>query len=422
MNRRTIDHRPPARPTSAEAATPRGWLQLLGRLAAWPAALALMVLAGAGCGLILDLSPPDVQGSIYQCGITVRSADGLVRTLSTADPDLLGRLFYSCSSASTACPAACTGVEVSDQFNRYVAQRIGEISAAPLGDDPSDFRLYSGPWCVVGQEPCEAVMRLSGSVAPACPPPPTAGPLPLCPPPPASPEMCLQAMPASLDFPEIGSGTASAPMAVQVENCGNTPCPIRVSDALLGDADHFTVRLNDCAPTAADLFLMRDRTLVPAASDPAGAVCGVEVLYTPRTRGRHRATLVVASDCAPEQRIELGGNALGGSVNVNPNPVCVVTPPAGACTAPQAVRIENLGPGVLQVTNPAVFSRGAPNFEVVSGPPVPFDIPPGGSATVLIRWCDLPTSGERDGVLDITTDDPASPTVMVRVTLAASCP
>ena len=397
-----------------------GLVELLGYFALLAVTLAVLATTTAGCGLLLEA--PVLRGSVFSCGVVVRSADGFERTISSADPLLQGRSFYTCSESSEpGCEPACNDVGVGERFARLVSQRISEVAAEPLGDDPSDFRLHPGPWCVVAESPCVAV-RAWASETPAPCAASTSERLPLCPTPGGPPEMCLETNPTSIDFADTLAGNSSTPTILNVNNCGTTSCPVRVSDALLGDSEHFTVTANECAPTPEDLRLMRDRILVPTATDPAGATCGVSIAFSPRARGRHRATLVVASDCAAEQRIELGGNSQGGTASVTPADLCTPAPAAGACAAEQTVTINNAGPGSLRITRNPFFSRGAPNFRVVASPPVPFDIPAGGSQNITVQFCDIDPAAGRDGTLDITTDDPMNPTLVVRVAVSGSCP
>ena len=388
-----------------------------------PAALVVAALAASGCGLILDLSPPDVPptvGSIYRCEAVVRSTAGFERTVSTDDPEFVERVLFSCSSGC----GACDGVDPAGLWDSYLPERIDAVATGPLGSEPSDFRLWPGPWCLVEQRGCVPVMAIPETGPPVCATPlPSASPLGACPP--STPEeFCVDVSPTSIDFPDAPACGTEGPSPVRISNCGTVPLRIVVADSAAdpggGPSPHFQVNLGSCAPSPEEILRMDDRTLL------VGAGCDASVLYSPAVRGRHTAELVIASD-ARAVRLPLGGNALGGTSEVATGDLCFERPAAGACTPPQTVTLANSGPGCLEVQRVEIV-RGGPDFERVDLPGMPLPARPfvladRASQDVGVRFCER-GGGVGEGVLEITTDDtdPARTTRRLNLRVQASCP
>lgn len=391
------------------------------RLAALLVAVLLVAVGVAGCGLILDLSPPDVPpsaGSIYRCEAVVRSVAGFERTVSGDDAEFAERVIYSCSGGC----GPCDGVDPDAIWSGWLPQRITAVAGGPLGPDPSDFRLWPGPWCLVEQRGCVPVMAIPETGPPVCPPPPTAAPLPACPPPPVE-EFCVDVAPTSIDFADIPACGSAGPEPVQIDNCGTVPLRIIVADSAVdpmgGASPQFQVDLGDCEPSPEERLRLDDRTLL------VGSGCTAEVLYTPQARGRHTAELIIASD-AREVRLPLGGNAQGGFAEIGGDNLCFVRPAAGACTPTESITLANPGPGCLQVQRVEIV-LGGPDFQLVDLPGMPlparpFQLDARASLAIGVRLCNL--SSGSDGVLEITTDDPdpLRATQRVRLRDAASCP
>ena len=376
----------------------------------------------SGCGLILDLSPPDVPptvGSIYRCEAVVRSTAGFERTVSTDDPEFADRVLFSCTSGC----GACDGVDVGSVWASYLPERIDAFATGPLGPEPSDFRLWPGPWCLVEQRGCTPVMAIPETGPPVCAALPTAVPLGDCPPPPVE-DFCVDVTPTSIDFPDTPACATEGPVVVRVSNCGAVPLRIVVSDTAAdpggGPSPHFQVNLGDCAPSPEEILRMDDRTLL------VGAGCDAAVLYSPTVRGRHTAELVIASD-ARAVRVPLAGNAMGGTSEASPDTLCFERPAAGACTAPQTVTLANSGSGCLEVQRVEIV-RGGPDFERVDLPGMPLPARPfvladRANQEIGVRFCER-GGGVGEGVLEITTDDtdPARTTRRLNLRVQASCP
>jgi len=399
------------------------------------AALATQV---AGCGLLLDLDPPD--GARLECFVTLRSADGEeIEVSSLMTPELMGRDFFVCIGGP--CPPGCDRDEITDSmgdWHDWVAHRVAEVAAISDPSDPlfsSDFRTRPGPWCQVpGTLRCESRGAPTSSLA--CPPAIPAATLPGCsgPPPPSPPpggDPCLTvdcgATPCSeILFGDVPvGGSVGAP--VRVTNCGEVPVRLQIDGSVLPIPPRSDFEM----PVATNLCVARNldeerrgRPLQPLAVDPAEASCSFEVMFRPLEPLSHRALIRFWSEVDPRHEIRLGGNALGGSIAVDaPETMCLSTM-TGPCTPTRTIGITNDGPGDVTIREIRIEPTPGAGFEIVAPPPppLPTTLRRGDTLEVRIRWCGPPLA-TAVAILVIETDAPAEPTVTIPLTRTTGrCP
>ncbi len=423
-----MNARAPQRPMPARIAVPLAVVMLL-----------------PGCGLILDLDPPD--GAELECSAQVRSVDGHTELVSsTTSPDFVVVTTSPDGSTETAslrnyflctggCPSSCmrddsiAGAEA--DWQSWLAIRVREQSSVAT----SVFGQFAGPWCLEpGSLRCSVAGTIDGNAP--CPGLPAGdpSPLPLCaePPPPPPGDPCLRiecdgtAPCETIDFGDVNVA-ASATRTVIVSNCGGTAAP-DISLTLSGDVlpqpafaqGDFAVTRNQCLPDTPDEVLAGEEILTNPLTDAVNSRCEVDVTFSPDNPRAHGAEIAFRSDLDPRHSILLRGNGAGGTVTTVPalpDPTLCFDTPGSPCTAVQSFRISNSGPGAVVIRD-IRLDTGAPNFEIVAPPPASLPItlnaadPP---LLVSVRWCDGPPPTVDLGGIVIDTNAPGTPTIMIKL-------
>ncbi len=396
-----------------------------------PLVALVLLLVGLfpGCGLLIDLDPPD--GNLLECFVTLRNPDGeVVEVSSRLSEEFLGRDFFLCTAHG--CPDACdfsTVAAAEADWRNWVQVRLDQVAAITDPADPlfgSDFRTRPGPWCEVeGTLRCERREALANR--PSCPAAIPTGTPPVCtavPPGPACVEVsCPGATPctgiAIGDLP-VGETTGET---VTVSNCGDVDARVQIDEtviplALLADFE-IPAAANGCRPRDA-VESVSGRLLVPAAVDPAESSCSFDVLFRPTAPGDHFGRKRFSSSANPTHEIDLRGHGVAGSVSVvgPADEICFPGATAGPCTPERSITVTNGGPGAVTVTDVRVEeSPAGSGFELVAPPPPPLPVTlrAGESLTIRVRWCRsaVPLPG---AILVIDTDDPDNPTIFRRLT------
>jgi hypothetical protein len=419
---------------------------------AWAGLAAVAALAGSlGCGLVLDLDPPEARH--MECTATVENPEGVrldVSSLNHPDfvryvPSFAGgggippggggatepiRPYYVCSTATCGGCSFATPADAEADWRRWLEQRIGEIAAAPAS--ASLFSMHAGPWCVVpGSLRCEA--REIVDRDPECGAALAAGPMPDCTGAPPPGGRCLEvscrgsAPCAAIDFGSQPTG-ARVSEVVSLRNCGDPtqlPFRIQVDPTVMPitlDAD-FSVARNGCAardPMEAAV----GRILQLPSVDPAEAACDFELAFAPTHGGRHEATITFSSDVDPGHRIRLLGLVEGGRLGFDvTGTVCFMPAAPGVCTAESLVHLLNLGPGAVTITDLYLLG-GATNFRLLRPPPPPFPItlaPGAPPLEIALQWCPGGTDdSDAELIVESNSEPPLDP-LRVRASNSADC-
>jgi hypothetical protein len=244
---------------------------------------------------------------------------------------------------------------------------------------------------------------------------------------------CIEVRCAATPCPEIDFGdlpvgeTASA--AVTVANCGAVEARVQLDESVfpLAERADFAIPAagNGCRPRDAD-EAVAGRLLPPAATDPAGSACAFDVVFRPTEPGPHLGRKLFTSSAAAVHRLDLRGNALGGSLRLGgpPDEICFAAAAAAPCAPERAIVATNDGPGAVTVTDVRVEEvEPGSGFELVAPPPLPVTLRPGETLVILVRWCRATTLAPPGATLIIDSDDPANPTFFRRLStdLPAPC-
>lgn len=399
------------------------------------AALVASIIVVSGCGLLIDLDPPN--GTIYECFVTLRAADGEeIEVASLATPEFLSWDYFICTGGP--CPTGCDRDEEADflpDWESLVARRLDEISSISDPSDPlygSDFRTRAGPWCrVPGSLRCEPRGPITTGVA--CPPSLPAASVPECagaPPPPGG-EPCISvecgASPCrEIFFGDVPTGERAG-STVTVRNCGEAPLRVQIDETVISvpPRSEFTI------PDAANGCRARDpgeerlgRLLEPFSIAPDQSSCSFDVHFAPTEPLEHRGLIRFASDADPRHEIQLAGNAVGGTLEVDaPETTCLATS-SDPCTITRTIRITNRGPGAVAITGVRIEPTPGTGFEIVAPPPptLPATLGRDASLDVRLRWCG-PMSADVAAALVVESTAVVDPTVVVPITVTTgTCP
>ncbi len=385
------------------------------------AVLVTALLMGPGCGLVLDLSPPDGQEIV--CFVTVDNPEGIAVDISSRDhPDFIGpsisfgggggggpsgggtrplRPYFTCpgGACSAACSVADTTAAEAD-FRRWLNQRITEVASGPASDSP--FSVHEGPWCIRevddGPSTLRCELRESLTEVPICGPTLTAGPLPSCPGG-APTGTCVEvecdgvAPCTDLMYPRLPLGTGEA-RTVLVRNCGGE------------DDDFITVAVdgtiapvepladfaippdtNGCLPRTPEET--RDgRALQLPSVDPLESECSFDVVFEPLTAGSHTADAVFGTSLGP-YRLRLTGGANGSRLDDDAPDLLCLDDFVGSCSERRTIRVTNAGLGTVTIDSIFINAAAAGNFRILR-PPTPVlrtTLAAGNFVDIEIEWC-----------------------------------
>jgi len=140
---------------------------------------------------------------------------------------------------------------------------------------------------------------------------------------------------------------------------------------------------------------------------PVGQTAEVFVVYSPRTGGEHRTSLMVVSgNSGREVDVQLLGQALAPRVCPDPMFLDFGNVAAGDSLA-KTFKVTNCGLLDLNLMNLALNSGSSPDFSLTGLPNLPATLPPGQSVDVEVTYAP-PSDGSDAGGVDIFSDDPAS--------------
>ncbi|MSP62035.1 MAG: choice-of-anchor D domain-containing protein [Myxococcales bacterium] len=209
----------------------------------------------------------------------------------------------------------------------------------------------------------------------------------------------LSGDPASLAFPDTGTGAQSLAKTVTYTNKG------------MGQANITALAI---AGTNAGDFVITAAPQLPL-SIAVGATFTVSVAFKPTMAGMRSAKLAASVQGAMGTGdVSLTGNGVPAKLVVTPNPINVGGAKVGQSTTPITVNISNAGGGQLTITNAVLGGPQAAEFKVTMLPGFPVKLGPGASFDLKMSVTPL-QPGLRSATLTVTSDDANAPNLVVQV-------
>jgi len=215
----------------------------------------------------------------------------------------------------------------------------------------------------------------------------------------------LTAQPASLGFPDTGTGSTSAMQGITFTNTGNAG--ITVNNITLTGADP-----ND--------YVLSNLPGLPLALLP-GVGFSVGVAFAPTTIGTRTANVDVAVANMPSVDVPLTGKGIGPKATVTPSPIVVGEQPFGQAQPPLTVTVSNTGGAQLHVSSVTLTGPDAARFTMSGLPGFPTTLGPNASFAFTLTF--TPTqAGQANATLTVNSDDPMNPTLATPVSGLAGNP
>jgi hypothetical protein len=215
----------------------------------------------------------------------------------------------------------------------------------------------------------------------------TLGPIPVVGFSPASP----------IGFPDVATGTSSAPISITVTNSGGAPLHVSSVTIIGTNPTDFGIASNTCT----------------AAATAVNTTCTVGVTFTPSGTGQRLANLQFTDDASSSPQIlALSGNGVSSTTN---GPAVVISPASVAVAGTQGtaststnIVISNSGTAPLHISGVVFGGANVSEFVNPSNPCVGTPIAPNTSCTISVTFAPLGT-GARAETVTITDDAPNSP-------------
>lgn len=214
----------------------------------------------------------------------------------------------------------------------------------------------------------------------------TLGPIPVVGFSPASP----------IDFPDVATGTSSAPISITVTNSGGAPLHISSVTIIGTNPTDFGIASNTCT----------------AAAIAVNATCTVGVTFAPSGTGERLANLQFTDDASSSPQIlALSGNGLApgtpGVTVVPSSPIMLPSTTQGATKPPVIVTVTNSGSATLNITGVTITGANASDFALASNTCTGAVA---ANATCTIGIAFTPSAvGMRQANLQLADNAPASP-------------
>jgi Domain of unknown function (DUF1929)/Legume lectin domain/PKD domain/Glyoxal oxidase N-terminus/Quinohemoprotein amine dehydrogenase, alpha subunit domain III len=202
--------------------------------------------------------------------------------------------------------------------------------------------------------------------------------------------------PASpIDFPDVISGTSSAPISITVTNSGGAPLNITNVTVLGTNLTDFVITSNSCT-----------------APIVVNGTCTVAVTFTPSGTGQRQASLQFTDDASSSPQIlALTGDGLAPAtpgVTVAPtSPILLPSTAQGATSPAVTVTVTNSGNANLNISSLTLTGVNAGDFTLAHNTCVG-TIASSATCTAAITFTPSAT-GARQANLQITDNAPASP-------------
>jgi Domain of unknown function (DUF1929)/Legume lectin domain/PKD domain len=204
--------------------------------------------------------------------------------------------------------------------------------------------------------------------------------------------------PASpIDFPDVVTGTSTAPISITVTNSGGAPLHISAVAITGTNPTDFTIASNTCT----------------AATIAVSATCTVGVTFTPSGTGGRQANLQFTDDASSSPQIlALSGNGLAPAtpgVTVMPSsPIMLASTTQGTTSAPVIVTVTNSGNATLNISAVALTGANGSDFAFASNTCAGAAVAANATCSVGITFTPSAT-GPRQANLQIIDNAPASP-------------
>lgn len=201
----------------------------------------------------------------------------------------------------------------------------------------------------------------------------------------------LELAPGAIDFGEVRVGTASAPLAVTLDNSGGATLNVT---GLTAASEPFERTGGTCgdAPFSVD----------------AGQSCTLTYTFSPSATGATLQNLAVESNApSSPDPFELAGTGIESAIDLSPDSVDFGEVRLGATSNPLEVTVSNAGDAVLNVTGLTAASDPFARTGGTCGD-VPFSVDAGQSCTLVFTYRPL-LSGEASQALLLESDAPSSP-------------
>jgi len=203
--------------------------------------------------------------------------------------------------------------------------------------------------------------------------------------------------PASpIDFPDVATGTSSAPVSITVTNSGGAPLHISSVTIIGTNPTDFGIASNTCT----------------AAAIAVNATCTVGVTFTPSGTGERLANLQFTDDASSSPQIlALSGAGLApgtpGVAVVPSSPIMLPSTTQGATKPPVVVTVTNSGSATLNITAVTITGVNAGDFALASNTCTGAVAT---NATCTIGVAFTPSAvGMRQANLQLADNAPASP-------------
>jgi Domain of unknown function (DUF1929)/Legume lectin domain/PKD domain/Abnormal spindle-like microcephaly-assoc'd, ASPM-SPD-2-Hydin/Quinohemoprotein amine dehydrogenase, alpha subunit domain III len=202
--------------------------------------------------------------------------------------------------------------------------------------------------------------------------------------------------PASpIDFPDVVTGTSTAPISITVTNTGGATLNISSVTVTGPNSTDFGIASNNCTAVAVN------------------ATCSVSVTFTPSGTGQRQANLQFVDDASTSPQIlALTGNGLAPAtpaVTVTPgSPIMLPSTTQGATSAPLAVTVTNSGNANLNISALTLTGVNSGDFALASNTCKGATVAANATCTVGITFTPG-APGIRQASLQITDTAPASP-------------
>ena len=202
--------------------------------------------------------------------------------------------------------------------------------------------------------------------------------------------------PASpIDFPDIVTGTSTAPISITVTNTGGATLNVSSVTVTGPNATDFAIASNNCTAVTVN------------------GTCTVSITFTPSGTGERQANLQFTDDASSSPQIlALSGNGLApatpGVTVVPSSPIMLPNTTQGATSAPVVVTVTNSGNANLNVTAVTLTGANSGDFALASNTCKGATVAANATCTVGITFTPG-APGIRQANLQITDNAPASP-------------
>lgn len=199
-----------------------------------------------------------------------------------------------------------------------------------------------------------------------------------------------------------------------------TPAALDFGPVTLGESvrrtftveSHAELPLDVAAALSGPGFFLQGATSRALHMEP-GDTLAVDVDFAPSRGGTHEGAVVLelcGPGCGPA--VALTGEGLAPRIEASPRTLAFGEVARGT-TAEAALDVTNLGAGDLVITR--VDLRSATDDLVLTAPELPLVIAEGASASLLLRYAPTVSRADVDAVLQIRSNDPVSPEVLIPV-------